>query len=149
MQYVRYQCIDWNSSVKKIDTFLEIRRNYVAMYDRGFADVPELETLIRHNDSDHAQHIYIIALRLEQLTVDHDEFLDAMQESGIGVAVHYIALNLQLYYVENFNTKPQDYPIASNYSERIVSLPLYLKMSEADVERVINTVQDLIIKFRR
>ncbi len=145
---------DINASIgihqlKKIETFLEIRRNYVAMYDRGFADVPELETLIRHNDSDHAHHIYIIALRLEQLTVDRDEFLDAMQESGIGVAVHDIALHLQPYYVENFNTKPQDYPIASNYSERIVSLPLYPKMSEADVERVINTVQDLIIKFRR
>jgi dTDP-4-amino-4,6-dideoxygalactose transaminase len=145
---------DINASIgihqlKKIDTFLEIRRKYVAMYDRGFADIPELETLIRHKDSDHAHHIYIIALRLEQLIGDRDEFLDAMQGSGIGVAVHYIALHLQPYYVENFNTKPQDYPVASSYSERTLSLPLYPKMSEADVERVINTVQDLITKFRR
>jgi dTDP-4-amino-4,6-dideoxygalactose transaminase len=145
---------DINASIgihqlKKIDSFLELRRKYVAMYDRGFADVPELKTLIRNNDSDHAHHIYIIALRLEQLTVDRDGFLDAMQESGIGVAVHYIALHLQPFYVENFKTKPQDYPVASNYSERILTLPLYPKMSEADVDRVINTVQDLIIKFRR
>jgi dTDP-4-amino-4,6-dideoxygalactose transaminase len=145
---------DINASIgihqlKKIDSFLEIRRKYVAMYDRGFADVPELETLIRHDDSDHAHHIYIIALRLEQLTIDRDEFLNAMQESGIGVAVHYIALHLQPYYVENFKTKPQDYPVASNYSERILTLPLYPKMSEADVDRIINTVQDLITKFRR
>ena len=145
---------DINASIgihqlKKIDTFLELRRKYVAMYDRGFSDIPELETLTRHNDSDHAHHIYIIALRLEQLTVDRDEFLNAIQESGIGVAVHYIALHLQPYYVENFKTKPQDYPVASNYSERILTLPLYPKMSEADAERIINTVQDLITKFRR
>ena len=145
---------DINASIgihqlKKIELFLELRRKYVAMYDRGFADIPELEILVRHNDEEHAHHIYIIVLRLEQLTIDRDGFLDAMQESGIGVAVHYIALHLQPYYVKNFSTKPQDYPVASNYSERILSLPLYPKMSEADVERVIDTVKNLIIKFRR
>ena len=51
--------------------------------------------------------------------------------------------------MKNFSTNPQDYPVASNYSERILSLPLYPKMSEADVERVIDTVKNLIIKFRR
>jgi dTDP-4-amino-4,6-dideoxygalactose transaminase len=51
--------------------------------------------------------------------------------------------------VKNFNTKPQDFPIASNYSERVITLPLYPKMSSADVERVIGTVKDLIKKFRR
>lgn len=145
---------DINASIgihqlKKVDSFLELRRKYVAMYDHAFADVPELETLTYKEYAGHAHHIYIIALQLEQLTVDRDGFLDAMQESGIGVAVHYIGLHLQPYYVKNFNTKPQDYPIASNYSERILSIPLYPKMSEADVDRVINTVQDLITKFRR
>lgn len=145
---------DINASIgihqlKKIGPFLELRRKYVAMYDRAFSEMPEVEPLVRHNDSEHAHHIYVIALNLEQLTVDRDEFLNAMQESGIGVAVHYIALHLQPFYVENFNTKPQDFPVASNYSERILSLPLYPKMSESDVERVINTVQDLITRFRR
>ncbi len=145
---------DINASIgihqlKKIDSFLKIRHEYVAMYDSSFVDVPEIETLACHDKIDHAHHLYIIALRLEQLTVDRDGFLDAMQESGIGVAVHYIALHLQPLYVKNFNTKPQDYPIASSYSERILSIPLYPKMSEADVERVIETVRGLVTKFRR
>ena len=135
--------------LKKIDIFLNIRRKYVAMYDRGFADIPEIQTLVCHDNVDHAHHLYIIALRLEQLAVDRDGFLGAMQEAGIGVAVHYIALHLQPFYVKNFNTKPQDYPIASNYSERILSIPLYPKMSEADVERVIYTVKGIVEKFRR
>ena len=145
---------DINASIgihqlKKIELFLELRRKYVAMYDRGFVDIPELDILVRHNDEEHAHHIYIVVLRLEQLTIDRDGFLDAMQESGIGVAVHYIALHPQPYYVKNFSTKPQDYPVASNYSERILSLPLYPKMSEADVKRAIDTVKNLITKFRR
>jgi dTDP-4-amino-4,6-dideoxygalactose transaminase len=83
------------------------------------------------------------------LTIDRDGFLDAIQSAGIGVAVHYIALHLQPYFVKNFHTKPQDFPVASSYSERVISLPLYPKMSSADVERVIKTVKDLVKKFSR
>lgn len=135
--------------IKKVERFMILRKKYVSMYDNAFADVPELETLAVRDYATSAHHIYIIALQLERLTVDRDGFLDAIQSAGIGVAVHYVALHLQPYYVKNFNTKPQDFPIASNYSERVISLPLYPKMSSADVEQVIGTVKDLVKKFRR
>ena len=135
--------------IKKVERFMTLRKKYVSMYDRAFADVAELETPVVRDYATHAHHIYVGSLRLECLTIDRDGFLDAIQSAGIGVALHYVALHLQPYYVKNFNTKPQDFPIASNYSERVISLPLYPKMSSADVERVIGTVKDLIKKFRR
>jgi dTDP-4-amino-4,6-dideoxygalactose transaminase len=135
--------------IKKIERFMTLRKKYVSMYDNAFADVLELETLAVRDYATPAHHIYIIALQQERLTVDRDGFLDAIQSAGIGVAVHYVALHLQPYYVKNFKTKPQDFPIASNYSERVISLPLYPKMSSADVEQVIGTVKDLVKKFRR
>jgi dTDP-4-amino-4,6-dideoxygalactose transaminase len=135
--------------IKKIERFMALRKKYVSMYDNAFAEIPELETLAVRDYATPAHHIYIIALQLERLTVDRDGFLDAIQSAGIGVAVHYVALHLQPYYVKNFKTKPQDFPIASNYSERVISLPLYPKMSSADVEQVIGTVNDLVKKFRR
>ena len=135
--------------IKKVERFMTLRKKYVSMYDRAFADVAELETLAVRDYATHAHHLYVISLHLERLTIDRDGFLDAIQSTGIGVALHYVALHLQPYYVKNFNTKPQDFPIASNYSERVISLPLYPKMSSADVERVIGTVKDLIKKFRR
>ena len=135
--------------IKKVERFMALRKKYVSMYDRAFADVAELETPVVRDYATPAHHIYVISLRLERLTIDRDGFLDAIQSTGIGVALHYVALHLQPYYVKNFNTKPQDFPIASNYSERVISLPLYPKMSSADVERVIGTVKSLIKKFRR
>ena len=135
--------------IKKVERFMALRKKYVSMYDRAFADFAELETPVVRDYATHAHHIYVISLRLERLTIDRDGFLDAIQSAGIGVALHYVALHLQPYYVKNFNTKPQDFPIASNYSERVITLPLYPKMSSADVERVIGTVKDLIKKFRR
>jgi len=135
--------------IKKVERFMTLRKKYVSMYDRAFADVAELETLAVRDYATHAHHLYVISLHLERLTIDRDGFLDAIQSTGIGVALHYVALHLQPYYVKNFNTKPQDFPIASNYSERVITLPLYPKMSSEDVERVIETVKDLIKKFRR
>ena len=135
--------------IKKVERFMTLRKKYVSMYDRAFADVAELETPVVRDYATHAHHLYVISLHLERLTIDRDGFLDAIQSTGIGVALHYVALHLQPYYVKNFNTKPQDFPIASNYSERVITLPLYPKMSSADVERVIGTVKDLIKKFRR
>jgi dTDP-4-amino-4,6-dideoxygalactose transaminase len=135
--------------IKKVEQFMTLRRKYVAMYDQAFADVAELEIPVVRDYATPAHHIYVIALHLDRLTKDRDEFLDAIQAEGIGVALHYVALHLQPYYVKNFNTKPQDFPVASNYSERVISLPLYPKMSSADVERVIGTVKDLTKKFRR
>ena len=135
--------------IKKVERFMTLRKKYVSMYDRAFADVAELETLAVRDYATHAHHLYVISLHLERLTIDRDGFLDAIQSTGIGVALHYVALHLQPYYVKNFNTKPPDFPIASNYSERVITLPLYPKMSSADVERVIGTVKDLIKKFRR
>ena len=135
--------------IKKVERFMTLRKKYVSMYDRAFADVAELETLAVRDYATHAHHLYVISLHLERLTIDRDGFLDAIQSTGIGVALHYVALHLQPYYVKNFNTKPQDFPIASNYSERVITLPLYPKMSSADVERVIGTVKNLIKKFHR
>jgi dTDP-4-amino-4,6-dideoxygalactose transaminase len=56
---------------------------------------------------------------------------------------------LQPLYRNEHGAKPEDLPVATRYSERILSLPLYPKMSVADIERVIHTVTTLIAKYRR
>ncbi len=135
--------------LKKVNQFLELRKRYVEAYDEAFKDLPELETLIRKDYAQSAYHLYIIALRLERLTIDRDQFLQEIQARGIGVAVHYIGLHLQPFYMKEFNTKAEDCPVASSYSERVLTLPLYPKMSDQDVNRVIETVCDIVKKYRR
>jgi len=81
--------------IKKVERFMTLRKKYVSMYDRAFADVAELETLAVRDYATHAHHLYVISLYLERLTIDRDGFLDAIQSTGIGVALHYVALHLQ------------------------------------------------------
>lgn len=135
--------------LKKVNRFLEIRKRYTKIYDEAFKDIPELEILIRKDYAQSACHLYIIALRLEHLNIDRDQFLNEIQSRGIGVGVHYVSLHLQPFYMNEFKTKSEDCPVASSYSERVLTLPLYPKMSDQDIIRVVETVHDLIKKFRK
>ena len=150
----KYNMSDINAALgihqlKKVDWFLKIRKQYVDIYDEAFRDVAEIETLITKDYAGNALHLYIVALRLEQLRVNRNQFLDAMQKAGIGVAVHYIALHLQPFYQKKFPHYLETLPVTTSYSERILSLPLYPKMRPSEVERVVETVKALIVKFRK
>ena len=79
----------------------------------------------------------------------NEAVVDAMQTAGIGVAVHYNALHLQPFYKKEFRSRLETYPIATSYSNRVLSLPLYPRMSVQNVEHVIGVVTDLVFSHRR
>ena len=135
--------------LKKVDRFLELRKKYASLYDLAFSQIPELETLETREYAEPSHHLYIISLQLEQLTVSRDEFIDAIQSTGIGVAVHYKGLHLQPYYRKEYGILQEGFAVATHYSERVISLPLYPRMSIGDVERVIGVLTDLIVRYRR
>ena len=150
----KYNMADINAALgihqlKKANHFLELRKKYSYLYDLAFSKVPEIETLETRDYAEPAHHLYIISLRLEQLTVSRDEFIDAIQSKGIGVAVHYIGLHLQPYYRKEYGISREKFTVATRYSERVISLPLYPRMSIGDIERVIGVVTDLVDHYRR
>jgi len=150
----KYNMSDINASLgihqlKKAPRFLKLRQEYAEIYDQAFRDEPAIEIFQTRDYALHARHLYLIALKLEQLTITRDEFLNLIQATGIGVAVHYIALHLQPFYQKEFGYKAEDFPIATRYSNRVVSLPLYPKMTHEDVARVIDTTLGLIKKYRK
>tara|TARA_B100000929_G_scaffold192307_1_gene152373 strand:- start:12 stop:749 length:738 start_codon:yes stop_codon:yes gene_type:complete len=150
----KYNMPDINAALgihqlKKINNFSKIRKQYATVYDEAFSQTPELEILKTRDYAEHSYHLYIIALRLEQLSITRDQFVDAIQSTGIGVAIHYQPLHLQPFYKKELNARLEAYPVATSYSSRILSLPLYPRMSIQDVERVSNAVLDLVSRNRR
>ena len=150
----KYNMTDINASlgihqIKKIEKFYDLRKRYAAVYDEAFKEIPQIEVLKVREYAKPSYHLYMIALRLDRLTLTRDQFIDAVESGGIGVAVHYIALHLQPYYRRVFKTRPEDCPIASEYSERVLSLPLFPKMAPEDVERVVAVVKDVVEKHKR
>lgn len=89
----------------------------------------------------HAWHLYPIAL---PVGVDRDRFIDAMFAQGIGMSVHYIPLHRQTYWRELCQLRPESFPVSEALYQRTASLPIYTRMSDADVERVVRAVRQAL-----
>ncbi len=83
------------------------------------------------------------------MKVDRDFLMNAIQAENIGVSVHFQSLHLHPYYRETFGFKSGDFPVAEYFSDRVISLPLYPKMTEDDVEGVIEVVKGLVSMYRK
>jgi dTDP-4-amino-4,6-dideoxygalactose transaminase len=79
----------------------------------------------------------------EALTIDRDEFIRRLVAMNIGVSVHFIPLHVHPYYRDKYGYRPEDFPTAYRAFQRILSLPLYPKMSDDDVQDVIDAVRSL------
>ena len=137
--------------LRRCDRFWQQRQYYAELYHNGFADVPEIivPPLLISEGHQHAWHLYVIQLELERLRIDRRQFIELLKQQHIGASVHFIPLHLHPYYRENFGYYRGDFPNASAVFERIVSLPLYPKMTEMDVQNVIETVKTIIRQHRR
>src|SRR5437867_2037373 len=135
--------------LKKCNRFWEARCRFAARYDEGFADLPEIRRPVCRPDVDHAWHLYVIQLEMDQLRISRNDFIEALKKEGIGTSVHFIPLHLHPYYRKTFGYRPQDFPVASALFERIVSLPIYSRMSDSDVDRVIHAVMKIVTQNRR
>ena len=97
----------------------------------------------------HAWHLFPLRLRLDQLSIDRNRFIDELRDAGVGCSVHWRPLHLHPYHQEQLAVTPSEYPVATALFERLVSLPLSSTMSPADVEYVAAVVSDLTRRFRR
>ena len=150
----KYNLTDVASSLgleqlKRQQEFLEARRRIAARYSEAFADLDEVRCPVVKTDRDHAWHLYVIEVDATRLCIARDEFIDAMRQQGIGTSVHFIPLHMHPYYKERFGFTPEDFPNASAIYQRIVSLPIYPAMTDADIDDVIGSVRAIVQRERQ
>ena len=80
---------------------------------------------------------------------DRDDFIEALKKEQIGTSVHFMPLHMHPYYRERYGYHRDDFPHARAAFERSISLPIYSRMSEADIRRVVDVVRSLITQYRR
>jgi dTDP-4-amino-4,6-dideoxygalactose transaminase len=135
--------------LRRLDGFIKIRQNYAGIYDEAFRDLDVVKTPITHADRNHAYHLYAIQLELAQLTIDRAVFIDKLKELNIGASVHFIPLHRHPFYRDQFGYQAGDLPQADGLYESVLSLPLYPRMSEQDVNDVIEAVYQIASTYRR
>ena len=135
--------------LKKAWDFQKRREWMAQQYDKAFIDLPLRTPYVSHLNDTHAWHLYVIQLELESLSISRDQFIELMAKEGIGTSVHFIPLHIHPYWRDRYNYKPEDFPIAFSVFNQAVSLPIYPKMSDSDVDMVISATTQILRQYKK
>ena len=112
-------------------------------YLHAFAELMQIELPPDSTDRIHSWHLFPIRLKLETLSIDRNEFIDAIRSRGVGCSVHWRPLHLHPYYEETFGWQPEHLPVATEEWARCVSLPLFPGMSDEERQHVIDVIRSV------
>ena len=142
------QCALGMSQLRKLPGWVASRQEIARRYDAAFAEIPAVDPLRVRDDVSHAYHLYVIRLDLDRLRVDRARVFAALRAEGIGVNVHYIPVHLHPFYRERFATGPGLCPVAEAAYERLITLPIFPRMSDKDVDDVVAAVHKVVEAYR-
>jgi len=135
--------------LEKLNNFQRKRENIIEAYNEAFKDMKEITIPFVKDNIKHAWHLYVIKIVSEKLKINRNQFIEALKAENIGTSVHFIPAHLQPYYRDTFGFKKGDFPNAEYAFERVISLPLFPKMSDKDVNDVINSVKKIVEYYKK
>jgi dTDP-4-amino-4,6-dideoxygalactose transaminase len=124
----------------RAEAFQQKREQLAAAYRAALAGLPLVLPPEPAAGDRHAWHLYAVRLA-DSAPIGRDTLIEQLFAAGIGCSVHYIPLHLHPYWRERYGLRAEDFPRSQHAYERIVSLPLYTRMGEADVQRVATAVR--------
>ena len=131
------------SQMTRLDSYVASRHTLAHRYDALLADLP-LTIPWQHPDSYSGLHLYVVRLKLDQITKTHREVFEALREQGIGVNLHYIPVHTQPHY-ERMGFKPNDFPESQSYYAQAISLPMYQSLTEDQQDRVVAVLKAVLL----
>jgi dTDP-4-amino-4,6-dideoxygalactose transaminase len=126
--------------LKRLPAFQAHREQLAAQYNTALAGLPLLLPPAAPVGDVHAWHLYVVRL-LPSAGVARDVFIQRLYAAGIGCSVHYIPLHLQPYWRDRYHLTPKMFEHSQQAYEAMVSLPLYTRMTAADVQRVVQAIK--------
>jgi len=143
-----FQCALGISQLKKLDSFVEKRRNIAKYYDDFFSKddrfiIPNVSQNVKH-----AYHLYPLQIKFDELKISKKDFFLKMKEKNILLQVHYIPVYLQPFYRKTFGFKEGDFPEAEKFYERELSIPIYPSLEEEDLIYISNTLKKVLDEMK-
>jgi dTDP-4-amino-4,6-dideoxygalactose transaminase len=137
------------AQLRQLGAFQRRRREIAGLYTKAFQNVDSLETPTERPEVEHAWHLYVLRLRLGALRIGRNRFIDELRARNIGTSVHFIPIHLHPYYREKYGYAPDDFPVAVGNYQRILSLPIHPRLTDSDVNDVVEAVLDVASRFAR
>jgi dTDP-4-amino-4,6-dideoxygalactose transaminase len=134
----------------RLDGFIEQRSKLAALYRDALRDCPEAVPLALDADTTrHAWHLFVVQLDLDRLRCDREEFAARLDARGIATGLHFTAVHLHRYYRERYGYQSGDLTHSESADARVLSLPLFPGMDEADVARVCGAIRAIAREVAR
>ena len=139
-----FQCALGSSQLKKLDRFVERRREIARFYDKALSPVDFIKIPESNSSVDHAYHLYPLQIDFVKTDVIKSELFKKMKEFDINLQVHYIPVHLQPFYQRNYGFKSGDFPVSENFYHQELSLPIYPDLSNDQISMVVNRLLENI-----
>jgi len=141
----KYNMMDLQAAIgihqlQRIERYWQRRREIWQLYNDAFAGLPIELPADPAPGTRHSYHLYTILVDEGRTGIGRDAFLDAMTSRNIGVGVHYLSVPEHPYYQKTLGWNPEDYPNAMRIGRQTASLPISAKLTDKDVEDVIDSV---------
>lgn len=127
------------SQLAKQPGWLARRRAIAQSYHQAWADHPLVRPLAVRPYVEHSYHLFVV-----QFEKDRNQVFAGLRDAGLGVNVHYVPVHLHPFYRQHFGTAEGLCPVAEAAYHRIMSLPMFPTLTDAEVERVIAAVNEVV-----
>ncbi len=144
-----FACALGIQQLRRLDANLARRREIAAQYTKALREIAGVIVPAARDEVSPAWHLYPIRLDLAKLTADRAQIFAALRAENIGVNVHYIPVHLHPYYRERFGFRDGDFPVAEDAYSRLISLPMFHAMTDADASDVIAAVSKVCEAYAR
>jgi dTDP-4-amino-4,6-dideoxygalactose transaminase len=128
----------------QLDAWIDRRAELWERYDEQLAGLPLITPPPAEPETRHARHLYQVLVSPEA-PLQRDALLSGLHERQIGTGVHYRGVHLHPFYRDRYGLAPEAFPIATEISERTLSLPLDPKITEADQDDVVAALRELLV----
>ncbi|MGA2736247.1 MAG: DegT/DnrJ/EryC1/StrS family aminotransferase [Bryobacteraceae bacterium] len=150
----KYNMSDIQASIgihqlRKLEGFIAARTRFAELYNSLLEDVEAVELPAGKPDCRHAWHLYTLRLNLDRLEIGRDEFIEQLKGRGVGTSVHFIPIPLHPFFAERAKLRQNRCPNALDLYPRLISLPLFPAMTEAQVGHVAQAVREIAWKSRK
>ena len=129
--------------LQRLPQFLERRQHLAARYHAQLAGLPLVLPADAPAGDVHAWHLYVVRLA-PGARLDRDALIQALSDRGIGTSVHYVPLHRHPYWRDRYGLVPARFPQADAAYQAMLSLPLFTAMTDADQDRVITALHELL-----
>ena len=130
------------SQMERLDDFVSARHNLANIYNKELSELP-IDLPFQLENTYSGMHLYVIRLNLNEIKKSHKKVFEELRERGVGVNLHYIPVHIQPYY-KRMGFDWGDFPVAENYYQEAISIPIFHGMTDDQQNEVIATLVEVL-----